>query len=77
MTSQVRKRSVLIAGHRTSLSLEDDFWHLLRQFADEQGLSVNSLIAEIDAARIEAGGLNLSSAVRLFVLRDLRRRAGL
>lgn len=77
MISQVRKRSVLIAGHRTSLSLEDDFWQLLQQMAEEQGLSVNVLIAQIDEARIEAGGLNLSSAVRLYVLRDIRRRAGI
>ncbi|MGO1120168.1 ribbon-helix-helix domain-containing protein [Rhodovibrionaceae bacterium A322] len=77
MISQVRKRSVLIAGHRTSLSLEDDFWQLLQKLAEDQGLSVNSLIAEIDETRIEAGGLNLSSAVRLYVLRAVRQKAGM
>jgi predicted DNA-binding ribbon-helix-helix protein len=59
-----RKRSVLIAGHRTSLSLEEPFWQDLREVARRRGLSVNALIAAIDAARRG----NLSSALRLFVL---------
>ena len=65
----MRKRSVVIAGHRTSISLEEEFWTALRQVAERRGLSVNALVREIDAAR--AG--NLSSALRLFVLDCYRR----
>ena len=59
------KRSVAIAGHSTSISLEEPFWAELRAVARERGQSVQSLIAEIDSGR---GGQNLSSAVRVFVL---------
>jgi len=62
----VRKRSVTIAGHRTSYSVEDDFFALLRRAADEQGRSLASLIAEIDENRPRDS--NLSSALRLYVL---------
>lgn len=68
-----RKRSVMIAGHATSVSMEQAFWELLSGFADERGLSVNALVAEIDRDR--AG--NLSSAIRVWVLRECARRAGL
>jgi predicted DNA-binding ribbon-helix-helix protein len=69
----VRKRSVVIAGHRTSISLEEPFWHALRTVAVERGSSVNRLIAAIDAERpVEHPG-NLSSAIRLFVLDCYRR----
>lgn len=61
----VRKRSVTIAGHRTSVSLEAEFWDGLAALAAARGLSVPALIAEIDEAR--SG--NLSSALRLAVLR--------
>lgn len=67
----VRKRSVRIAGHRTSISLEDAFWDELARIAQERGLSLNMLIAQIDSAR----GGNLSSAVRVFILDELRARA--
>jgi predicted DNA-binding ribbon-helix-helix protein len=59
----LRKRSVVIAGHRTSISLEDEFWADIVAVAARRGVSVNALVKEIDAAR--AG--NLSSALRLFV----------
>ena len=59
------KRSVTIAGHRTSVSLEADFWDALRQIAREEGLSVNALVSSIDKDR----RTNLSSAIRIFVLR--------
>ena len=62
---RVVKRSLVIAGHRTSVSLEDAFWRRLRRIAAERGLSLNRLAAMIDAAR---GGANLSSAIRVFVL---------
>ena len=63
--ARVIKRSLVIAGHRTSVSLEDAFWRRLRAIADERRLSLNSLAAMIDASR---GGANLSSAIRVFVL---------
>jgi predicted DNA-binding ribbon-helix-helix protein len=66
----LRKRSVVVAGHRTSVSLEAPFWDLLKEMAAARRLSLNALIAEIDAGR--AG--NLSSALRLHVLEALRRR---
>ncbi|MBX6323348.1 MAG: ribbon-helix-helix domain-containing protein [Rhodospirillaceae bacterium] len=72
----VRKRSVRIAGHRTSLSLEDAFWDVLKEIAAARGVSLARLIAEIDAARAAEGApANLSSAARLHVLRWLRRSA--
>lgn len=67
------KRSIVVAGHKTSVSLEDAFWHALKDIARERAQSLRSLVAEIDARR--SGG-NLSSAVRLFVLDHYRRRAG-
>jgi len=68
----VRKRSVVVAGHRTSVSLEEPFWRELAAIAAARGCSVAATIGEIDAAREG----NLSSALRLFVLDDLKRRAG-
>jgi predicted DNA-binding ribbon-helix-helix protein len=68
------KRSVTIRGHRTSLSLEPQFWDELKRAADARGLSLASLIAEIDAARGVEPESNLSSALRVFVLDWLRRR---
>ena len=63
--ARVVKRSLVIAGHRTSVSLEDAFWRRLRAIAAERGLSLNRLAATIDASR---GVANLSSAIRVFVL---------
>jgi predicted DNA-binding ribbon-helix-helix protein len=70
----MRKRSVVIAGHATSISIEDAFFAELKRMAAEAGIAVGTLIARIDAAR---RGENLSSAVRLAVLADLRARAGM
>jgi predicted DNA-binding ribbon-helix-helix protein len=67
----VRKRSVLIAGHKTSVSLEGAFWDELRHIADERDIPLSRLIEEIDTSR----GGNLSSAIRLFVLDRLREKA--
>lgn len=67
----LRKHSVLIAGHKTSVSLEDPFWDELRAAAAEKNMPLSKLIEEIDTAR----GGNLSSAIRLFVLDRLRERA--
>ncbi len=68
MTDGPVKRSITIAGHRTSLSLEREFWTILKTLAAEQGKSLAELIAEIDKHR---GPRNLSSAVRVHVLRSL------
>ena len=69
----MRKRSVAIAGHRTSLSLEPAFWDALKAVARARGLSLNRLIEEIDRARADNGAPgNLSSAVRVFVLEEAR-----
>ena len=70
--SDLRKRSVRLAGHKTSVSLEAAFWDELRAIAEARELSLNALIGEIDMAR--SG--NLSSAIRLYVLDWLRRPAG-
>jgi predicted DNA-binding ribbon-helix-helix protein len=69
--ARVVKRSLVIAGHRTSVSLEDAFWRRLRLIAAERGLSLNRLAAIVDASR---GRANLSSAIRVFVL-DAEGRA--
>ncbi|WP_345781433.1 ribbon-helix-helix domain-containing protein [uncultured Hoeflea sp.] len=62
----MRKHSVSIAGHRTSITLEDAFMDALRQMAAERGIAVAALIAEIDSAQATPG--NLSSAIRVAVL---------
>lgn len=64
-----QKRSVTIAGHRTSITLEAEFWAALKGLAQARGLSLNALVTEIDAAR---GERNLSSALRVHVLNALR-----
>lgn len=71
---RLRKRSVMIAGHRTSLSLEAAFWDALKEIAAARGQSLNRLVEEIDRARQAGGGppANLSSAARVFVLGWLR-----
>jgi predicted DNA-binding ribbon-helix-helix protein len=67
----MKKRSVTIAGHATSVSLEDEFWQELKNIADARGASLNDLIAAVDENKNEA---NLSSALRLFVLKTLQDR---
>ena len=62
----LRKRSLTIAGHRTSVSLEAPFWDALGGLARDRGVSVQALVAEIDRGR---DGSNLSSAIRVHVLR--------
>ncbi len=68
----MRKRSVTIEGHRTSVSLEDAFWAELSAIAERRGLTLGGLVGEIDHAR--GGSGNLSSALRVYVLDDLRKR---
>ena len=69
----MRKRSVTIDGHRTSVSLEDAFWTELSAIAQARGLSLNALVGEIDQARAARRG-NLSSTLRLYVLDELKKR---
>jgi predicted DNA-binding ribbon-helix-helix protein len=64
----IRKRSVDIAGHRTSVSIEEPFWDALKDLATRESISLNELITRIDGARDG----NLSSAIRVYVLRALR-----
>lgn len=71
--SAERKRSLAIAGHRTSVSLEDAFWTGLKRIAALEGKTLAALIAEIDSRRSEN---NLSSALRLHVLAHYRKLAG-
>ena len=68
--TRLRKRSVLVAGHRTSVSLEDAFWDVLKDIAARRGLSLNQLVAEVDEGRTG----NLSSALRVYALGELRIR---
>jgi predicted DNA-binding ribbon-helix-helix protein len=63
------KRSITIADHKTSVCLENEFWDSLREIADERGMSLGALVATIDTDRQHA---NLSSAIRVFVLRVYR-----
>jgi predicted DNA-binding ribbon-helix-helix protein len=69
MSSTVVKRSVVIAGHRTSISLEDSFWKALKQIAKQRGETLSDIVAAIDDKR---DGGNLSSAIRVFVLDHYR-----
>ena len=69
LSSRVVKRSLSIQGHRTSISLEEDFWLALKSIAECRGTSLAGLVAEIDQARSR---VNLSSALRVFVLRDFQ-----
>ena len=68
-----RKHSVVLAGHATSLTLEAAFWDALSTLAARRGQSLNRLIETIDRERTAAGSVNLSSAVRVFVLEAARR----
>ena len=72
MKSPVIKRSIMLAGHKTSVSLEDAFWECLKEIAHNRKMSGSALIGTIDGER--AGG-SLSSAIRLFVLSHYRAQA--
>ncbi len=69
MTSPIAKRSIVIAGHKTSVSLEDEFWKALREIAGGRDMTVSELVATIAADRQNG---NLSSTIRLFVLGQYR-----
>ena len=63
------KRSIAISGHSTSLWIETEFWDALKDIARERGMTLNALVAEIDAGH----SANLSSAIRVFVLNHFRK----
>lgn len=69
MKSPVVKRSIVIAGHKTSVSLEDAFWQGLKEIASARDVTLSDLVASIDSGRHHG---NLSSAIRLFVLEHYR-----
>jgi predicted DNA-binding ribbon-helix-helix protein len=71
MQSRVVKRSIMIGGHRTSVSLEQPFWQGLKDIAAMQGMSVSNLVATIHGGRHRG---NLSSSLRMFVLDHYRTR---
>ncbi|HEX6980375.1 MAG TPA: ribbon-helix-helix domain-containing protein [Alphaproteobacteria bacterium] len=70
MAGSIQKRSVIIAGHRTSVSLEPEFWAALKEIAQHRALSINELVTEVDGQRRG----NLSSALRVYVLTFLQGR---
>jgi predicted DNA-binding ribbon-helix-helix protein len=72
MKSLIVKRSVVIEGHKTSISLEDAFWKSLREIAVARGSPLSNLVTSIDSRR---GHSNLSSAIRLFVLGHYQDRS--
>ena len=71
MKSPVVKRSIVIAGHKTSVSLEDAFWKGLKEIADDRDVTLSELVSNIDTGRQQG---NLSSAIRLFVLDHYRNQ---
>lgn len=71
MPPRVIKRSMVIAGHATSISLEEPFWRALKRLAADRGVSVAALVASLDQTRAQA---NLSSTIRVAVLADLEAR---
>jgi predicted DNA-binding ribbon-helix-helix protein len=71
MKSPVVKRSIVIANHKTSVSLEDAFWKGLKDIANDRDVTLSDLVATIDTERLHG---NLSSAIRLFVLDHYRNK---
>lgn len=67
----LKKRSVRIAGHETSITMEDAFWHVLREIAREKTLSLNALVTEIDQENSDG---NLSSNIRVYILQYLQEK---
>lgn len=71
MATRPEKHSLTLRGHRTSVSLEPEFWAGLRDAAKRRGVALNALAADIDAAR---GDVGLASAIRVFVLCEAQAR---
>jgi predicted DNA-binding ribbon-helix-helix protein len=72
MKSPVVKRSIVVAGHKTSVSLEEAFWNGMKEISGLRNITLSELVGEIDNNRQQG---NLSSAIRLFVLEYFRSRA--
>jgi predicted DNA-binding ribbon-helix-helix protein len=72
MKSPIVKRSIVIGGHKTSVSLEDAFWQGLKEISHGQHLTLSNMVSNIDRVRQQS---NLSSAIRLFVLDRLRTQS--
>src|SRR5262249_24176884 len=72
MKSAILKRSVVLAGHKTSVSLEQPLWDVVREIADAERTTMAAVLRRVDRERVQA---NLSSAVRVFVLEYVRGRA--
>ena len=71
------KRSVTIAGHQTSITLEPLFWDLLRAASEQRGLPINALVAQIDVLRLDAEEQpGLATAIRLWLVNDLLGKTG-
>jgi len=68
----MKKRSIKIGAHSTSITLEDDFWNELLRIAHENNKSLNMIVTDIDAQRHQ--DQNLSSAIRVFILKDLKAK---
>ncbi|PCH99470.1 MAG: aryl-sulfate sulfotransferase [Alphaproteobacteria bacterium] len=67
----MKKRSVTLQGHPTSITLEDEFWVVLKRIAKDRNQSIASLIDAIDEKRLETTHGGLSSAIRIFILNDV------
>ena len=76
MKSAVQKRSVVIDGHKTSVSLEEAFWGDLKDIAHSQQTTLSKLVTQIDQTRQQSEQGNLSSAIRLYVLEHIRTKSG-
>jgi predicted DNA-binding ribbon-helix-helix protein len=72
MKSPVAKRSIVVAGHKTSVSLEEAFWNGMKEISGERNVTLSELVGEVDTKRQQG---NLSSAIRLFVLDYFKTRA--
>jgi predicted DNA-binding ribbon-helix-helix protein len=73
MKSPVVKRSIVVAGHKTSVSLEEAFWNSMKEISATRSMTLSDLVSEIDKGRKQG---NLSSAIRLYVLDYFRAKAG-
>jgi predicted DNA-binding ribbon-helix-helix protein len=73
MKSPVVKRSIVVGGHKTSVSLEEAFWNGMKEISGQRSMTLSELVGEIDTNRHQG---NLSSAIRLFVLDYFKSRVG-
>lgn len=71
--TETHKRSVLLSGHRTSISLEKTFWVKLKEICEKKGKSINQQITEIDNERHKRSNKNLSSAIRVYILENINK----